>query len=82
MKYQLEDYQISGSNTLIFCDNIAPIILTKNPIQHSRTKHIEIKHYFIRDYVQKGVIDLQFNDTDHQCDDIFTEPLTIERLIL
>jgi hypothetical protein len=46
---------------------------------HSRAKHIEIKHHFIRDYVQKGVIDIQFIDTEHQWADIFTKPLAIER---
>ena len=45
----------------------------------SRAKHIEIKHHFIRDYVQKGVLDIQFIDTDHQWADIFTKPLTEER---
>lgn len=79
MKNQLEDYQVNGSNIPIFCDNTIVIYLTKNPIQHSITKHIEIKHHFIRDYVQKGVIDIQFIDTDHQWADIFTKPLTIER---
>ena len=58
MKYQLEDYQISGSSIPIFYDNIVVICLTKNPIQHYKTKHIEIKHQFIRDYVQKGLIDI------------------------
>ena len=55
------------------------IFLIKNTIQHSRTNHIEIKHHFIRDYVQKGVINIHFIDIDHQWDDIFTKPLTIER---
>jgi len=55
--------------------------LSKNPILHSRAKHIEIKHHFIRDYVQKGVLDIQFIDTDNQWDDIFTKPLTVERFI-
>ena len=39
----------------------------------------KIKHHFIRDYVQKGVLDIQFIDTDHQWADIFTKPLTVER---
>jgi hypothetical protein len=79
MKHQLEDYQIRISNIPLLCDNTAAICLSKNPILHSRAKHIEIKHHFIRDYVQKGVIDIQFIDTEHQWADIFTKPLAIER---
>ena len=51
MKSQLEDYQIYESNIPIFCDNTSAICLSKNPILHSKAKHIEIKHHFIRDYV-------------------------------
>jgi hypothetical protein len=69
MKHQSEDY----------CDNIAAICLSMNPILHSRANNIELKHHFIRDYVQKGVIDMQLIDADHQWPDIFTKPLTIER---
>jgi len=41
-----------------FCDNTTVICLSKNPILHSRAKRIEIKHHFIRDYVQKGILDI------------------------
>jgi hypothetical protein len=64
---------------LIYCDNTVVICLSKNPILHSRAKHIEIKHHFIRDYVQKGIFDIQFIDTEHQWADIFNKPLTVER---
>ncbi|KAK2381799.1 putative mitochondrial protein [Trifolium repens] len=60
MKYQLEDYNITESSIPLYCDNTAVSHLSKNPILHSRAKHIEIKHHFIRDYVQKGTIDIQF----------------------
>jgi len=53
MKHQLEDYQINANSIPIFCDNTAAICLSKNPILYSRAKHIEIKHHFIKDYVQK-----------------------------
>jgi len=46
MKHQLEDYQINENNIPIYCDNTAAICLLKNPILHSRGKHIEIKHHF------------------------------------
>jgi hypothetical protein len=74
MKHQLEDYQIIANSIPIYCDNTIAICLSKNLILHSRAKHIEIKHHFIRDYVQKGILDIQFIDTD-----IFTKPLTVER---
>jgi len=79
MKHQLEDYQITENCIPIYCDNTTAICLSKNPILHSRVKHIEIKHHFIIDYVQKQIIDIQFVDTDHQWADIFTKPLTVER---
>jgi hypothetical protein len=79
MKHQLEDYQIRISSIPLLCDNTAAICLSKNPILHSRAKHVEIKHHFIRDYVQKGVIEIQFIDTEHQWADIFTKPLAIDR---
>jgi len=79
MKHQLEDYQINAKSIPIYCDNTAAIRLSKNPILHSRAKHIEIKHHFIRDCVQKGILDIQFIDTKHQWADIFTKPLIVER---
>lgn len=76
MKSQLEDYQLYESNILILYDNAFTICLSKNPILYPKAKHIEIKHRFIRDYVQKGVINLKFIDIDHQLSDIFTKLIT------
>ena len=80
VKYQLEDYSSFEQNIPVFCDNTSAINLTKNPIQHSKAKHIEIRYHFIRDYVQKGVFDVKFVNTDHQWADIFTKALPEERL--
>jgi len=82
MKHHLEDYQINANSIPIYCDNTTVICLSKNPILHSREKHIEIKHHFIRDYVQKGILDIQFIDTEHQWADIFTKPLVWKDFIL
>ena len=79
MKSQLEDYHLYESKIPIFCDSTSAICLSKNPILHSKAKHIEIKHHFIRDYVQKGILFLNFIDTDHQWADIFTKPLPEDR---
>ena len=51
------------------------ISISKNPVQHSRTKHIEIRHHFLRDHAQKGDITLDFVRTEDQLADIFTKPL-------
>ena len=59
----------------IKCDNTSAISLTKNPIQHCRTKHIEIRYHFIRDHVKKCDIVLESVDTLHQLANIFTKPL-------
>jgi len=75
IRNQLEDFSIRYKNIPILCDNTSAINLSKNPIQHSRSKHIEIKHHFIRDHVNKKEIELIFVDTKNQLVDIFTKPL-------
>jgi len=71
----LEDYSLRYTDVPILCDNTSANNLSKNPIQHSRSKHIEVKHYFIRDHVQKKDIPLSFVDIENQLADIFTKPL-------
>ena len=56
-------------------DNTSAINLSKNPIHHSRTKHIEIRHHFIRDHVLRGDVALEYINTKEQIADIFTKPL-------
>ncbi|GJV96586.1 hypothetical protein Tco_1548163 [Tanacetum coccineum] len=51
MKQALIDYDVRLDDVLIMCDNKGAIDLSKNPVQHSRTKHIEIRHHFLRDNV-------------------------------
>ncbi|KAL2319255.1 hypothetical protein Fmac_028224 [Flemingia macrophylla] len=63
------------------CDNTAAINLLKNPVMHSRSKHIEIKHHFIRDYVHRGTFELMFINTEEQLADIFTKPLPEDRFV-
>ena len=61
--------------TLIHCDNQSCIKLMENPVFHERTKHISIKYHFIRDWVQKGVVKLEYITTDEQVADILTKSL-------
>lgn len=81
MKSYLEDYQLYESNIPFLFYNTYPIFLSKNRTFHSRAEHIEIKHHFIRDYVQNGVINFKFIDINHQWDDIFTKLLVGDRSV-
>ena len=64
IKHQLQDYHINLGCVPIMCDNTSAISLTKNLIQHSKTKHIKIRHHFSRDEVGKNKIILNFIDTE------------------
>jgi hypothetical protein len=57
------------------CDNESAVKLATNPDQHSRTKHIDNRHQFLRDHVGKGDISIYSIGTDDQLADIFTKPL-------
>jgi hypothetical protein len=57
------------------CDSTSAISVAKNPVLHSRTKHIEVRYHFLRDNVEKGNIDLIHVPTEKQLDDILTKPL-------
>ena len=59
----------------VFYDNTSAINLFKNPVQHSKSKHIEIRYHFIRDLGEEKVVWLEFINTDNQKADIFTKPL-------
>jgi hypothetical protein len=59
----------------LLCDNESAIRMADNPVEHSRTKHIDIRHHFLRDHQQKGDIEVFHISTENQLVDIFTKPL-------
>ncbi|GAV85128.1 hypothetical protein CFOL_v3_28566 [Cephalotus follicularis] len=75
MKQQLLDYGFTFEKVPIRCDNTSAICLGKNPVHHSRTKHIDIRYHFIKDHIEKGDIELVFVPTEEQVAVIFTKPL-------
>ena len=77
----LHEYGLQSNTLLMFCDNLNAIHISKNPVQHSRTKQIDIGRHFLRGMVSKQVIDVQHIDTTNQLVDIFTKPLDKERSI-
>lgn len=79
MKQQLEDFGIFIDHIPLRCDDTSAINLTKNPIMHSRTKHIQIRHLFIRDHVLKSDCAIEFVYTYNQLANIFRKPLPRDR---
>ena len=75
IKRQLEDFDITNIKILIKCDNTSVINLSKNPIQHSKSKHKDIRHHFIRDHVANEDVMLDYINTEDQIANIFTKPL-------
>ena len=61
-------------------DNQPTIALVKNPVLHDRSKHIAIKFRFLRDYIDRGQIVIEFVETGRQLADILTKPLGRLRL--
>ncbi|KAJ0555461.1 putative RNA-directed DNA polymerase [Helianthus annuus] len=73
IQQQLRDYGFEFLTTPIYVDNSAALQITRNPVQHSKTKHIEIKYHFIRDCFEKRLIDVVKVHTDDQRADLFTK---------
>jgi hypothetical protein len=75
MRQTLRDYGYKLSKVPLLCDNDSAICMADNPVEHSRTKHIDIRYHFLRDHQQKGDIEIAYVNTQNQLVDIFTKPL-------
>ncbi|GJX98608.1 putative ribonuclease H-like domain-containing protein [Tanacetum coccineum] len=71
---QLLDYGFNFMNTKIHIDNESTICIIKNPVYHSKTKHIEIHHHFIRDCYEKKLIRVKKIHTDLNVTHLLTKP--------
>ena len=78
MKQTLQDYGLSFGRVPIFVDNMSSICIAKNPVLHSRTKHIDIRFHFLRDNHERGHIDMIHVTSERQTADILTKPLELE----
>nr|GFB10888.1 ribonuclease H-like domain-containing protein [Tanacetum cinerariifolium] len=73
MRSQLTDYGFDFNKIPLYYDNRSAIALCCNNVQHFRSKHIDIRHHFIREQVERGMVELYFVSTDYQLADIFTK---------
>ncbi|GJT69567.1 retrovirus-related pol polyprotein from transposon TNT 1-94 [Tanacetum coccineum] len=80
MRLQLTDYGLGFNKILMYCDNKSAIALCCNNVQHSRSKHIDIRFHFIKEQVENGLVELYDVNTKYQLADIFTKDLGRERI--
>nr|GEX10039.1 retrovirus-related Pol polyprotein from transposon TNT 1-94 [Tanacetum cinerariifolium] len=79
MRTQLTDYGLYFDKIPMYYDSKAAIAISCNPVQHSRIKHIDIRYHFIKEKVEKGIVELFFVRTEYQLADLFTKALPEER---
>ena len=82
MKQTLLDYGVVLEKAPLLRDNESAVKLANNPVQHTRTNHIDIRHHFLRDHVAKGDISLENVGMENQLADIFTKTLDEARFCL
>nr|GEU56965.1 copia protein [Tanacetum cinerariifolium] len=75
IRSQLTNYGFDIYKIPLYCDNLSAIALCCINVQHFRSKHINIRHHFIREQVERGVVELYFVTTNYQLADIFTKAL-------
>ncbi|GJS90042.1 retrovirus-related pol polyprotein from transposon TNT 1-94 [Tanacetum coccineum] len=79
MRTQLLDYGYKYNQILMYCDSKSAIAISCNLVQHSKTKHIDIRYHFIKEHVEKGTVKLYFVGTEYKLADLFTKALPKER---
>jgi hypothetical protein len=75
----MRDFVVIFERVPIMCDNTSVIAVVKNPVFHKRMRHLERRHHFLRDHVEKRDIEMRYIDTERQLADIFTKPLNSSR---
>jgi hypothetical protein len=73
--HTMRDFGVRFERVPLMCDNTSAISVVKNLVFHKKMRHVERRHHFLRDYVEKGDIEMRYIDTERQLDDIFTKPL-------
>jgi hypothetical protein len=75
----MRDFRVRFEKVPLMCDNTNAISVAKNPVFHKKMRHVERRHHFLRDHVEKGGIEMRYTDIERQLADIFTKPLHSSR---
>jgi hypothetical protein len=70
----MRDFGVRFERAALICDNISAISVAKNPVFHKKMRHVERRHHFLSDHVEKGDIEMRYIDTKRQLADIFAKP--------
>jgi hypothetical protein len=71
----MRDFRVRFERVSLMCDNTSVISVAKNPVFYKKMRHVERRHHFLRDHVEKGDIEMRYIDAKRQLADIFTKPL-------
>jgi hypothetical protein len=71
----MRDFGVIFERVPLMCDNTSAISVAKNPVFHKRMRHLERRHHFLRDYVEKGDIEIRYIDILRELANIFTKSL-------
>jgi hypothetical protein len=75
----MRDFGVRFERVSLMCDNTSAISVVKNPVFHKKMRHIERRQHFLRDYAEKGDIEMRYIDTKRQLTDIFSKPFDSSR---
>jgi hypothetical protein len=77
----MRDFGVRFQRVPLMCDNTSVISIAKNPIFHKKMRHVERRHHFLIDHVEKRDIEMRYIDTERQLGDIFIKPLDSSRFV-
>jgi hypothetical protein len=75
----MRDFRVRFERVSLMCDNTSAISVAKNSVFHKKMRHVERRHHFLRNHVEKGDIEMRYIDTERQLADIFTKPIDSSR---
>ncbi|GKD01729.1 retrovirus-related pol polyprotein from transposon TNT 1-94 [Tanacetum coccineum] len=79
MRTRLKYYGFDYNKIPLYCDSQSAIAISCNPVQHSHTKHIAVRYHFIKEQIERGIVELYFVKTEYQLADMFTKAISQER---
>jgi hypothetical protein len=75
----MRDFGVRFEKVPLMCNNTNVISVAKHPVFHKKIRHVERRHHFLRDHIEKGDIEMRYIDTERQLTDIFIKSFDSSR---